>query len=80
MTDTRRTELVRPGSFEQVLLATVDPGGQATLSDHCPIAMVFETEDVMPAAGDPVAGILARLEAVQAELQAIREAVGDLQE
>ena len=79
VTDTRSTALVRPGSFEQVLFTTVDPGGQANLSDHCPIAVVFETEDVTPAAGDPIADILARIEAVQAELQAIQEAVGDLQ-
>ena len=79
VTDTRSTALVRPGSFAQLLFTTVDPAGRANLSDHCPIAVVFETEDVTPAAGDPIADILARIEAVQAELQAIREAVGGLQ-
>jgi hypothetical protein len=79
VTDTRATGLVRSGSFEQLLFTTVDPGGQARLSDHCPIAMVFETE-VTPAAGDPIADILARLEAVQAELRDIKAAVGDLRE
>jgi hypothetical protein len=79
VTDTRATGLVRSGSFEQVLFTTVGPGGQARLSDHCPIAMVFETE-VTPAAGDPIADILARLEAVEAELREIKAAVGDLRE
>jgi hypothetical protein len=33
-----------------------------------------------PAAGDPIADILARLEAVEAELREIKAAVGDLRE
>jgi hypothetical protein len=80
VTDTRATELVLSGSFEQVLFTAVDPGGQARLSDHCPIATVFGTEEVTPAAGDPIADILARLEAVEAELREIKAAVGDLRE
>jgi endonuclease/exonuclease/phosphatase family metal-dependent hydrolase len=80
VTDTRSTALVQPGSFDQLLFTTVDPSGQAGLSDHCPIAVVFETEEVTPAAGDPIADIQARLDAVEAELQELREAVSELQE
>jgi endonuclease/exonuclease/phosphatase family metal-dependent hydrolase len=78
--DTRATALVRPGSFEQVLFTTVDPGATAHLSDHCPIAAVFETEAVTPAAGDPIDDLLARIDEVQADLQAIREGVSALRE
>ena len=69
---------MRPGSFEQVLFTVV--GGGDEISDHCPIAAVFETEAVTPSAGDPIADLLDRLDAVQAELQAIRDAVSALRQ
>jgi endonuclease/exonuclease/phosphatase family metal-dependent hydrolase len=80
VTDVQGTALVQSGSFEQVLFTTVDPGGGADLSDHCPIAVVFESEGLMPAAGDAIAELLARLDAVQAELQAIKEGIAALRE
>jgi hypothetical protein len=55
-------------------------GGGDEISDHCPIAAVFETEAVTPPAGDPIADLLDRLDAVQAELQAIRDAVSALRQ
>jgi len=79
VTDTRGTALVRRGSFEQVLFTTVDLVARRHLSDHCPIAAI-ETDAVTPAAGDPIADLLARIDEVQAELQAIREAVSELRE
>ena len=42
--------------------------------------MVFEADGATLAAGDAIADILARLEAVEAELQEIREAVSELRE
>ena len=77
MTDTRGTALVTPGSFEQLLFTTV--GGGDELSDHCPIAVVFETDDTIEP-GDAIAALLDRLEAVQAELEEIRAGIAALQE
>lgn len=54
-----------PGSFEQVLFTTVDPG-QARLSDHCPVAVVFETDATIEPS-DAITVLLDRLEAVQNE-------------
>jgi endonuclease/exonuclease/phosphatase family metal-dependent hydrolase len=79
VTDTRATALVRPGSFEQVLFTTVDPGGDADLSDHCPIAVVFETDGVIEPS-DAITVLLDRLDAVQAELEEIRAGVAALRE
>ena len=79
VTDTRGTALVRPGSFEQVLFTRVDPDGQARLSDHCPIAVVFETDGEIETS-DAIALLLDRLDAVEAELQEIRDAVAASQE
>jgi hypothetical protein len=55
---------VRPGSFEQVLFTAVDPGGQARLSDYCPIAVVFETDGEIETS-DAIILVLDRLDAVQ---------------
>lgn len=79
VTDVRGTALVRPGSFEQLLFTSVDPGGQADLSDHCPIAVAFETDGAIEPS-DAIAVLLDRLDAVQAELQEIREAMATLRE
>jgi len=79
VTDTRATTLARPGSFEQVLFTTVDPDGDADLSDHCPIAVVFETDDTIEPS-DAIAVLLDRLDALQAELQEISEGVAALRE
>ena len=62
-----------------MLFATVDPGGQARLSDHCPIAVVLETDGEIETS-DAITDLLRRLDAVQAELQEIRDAVAALQE
>jgi hypothetical protein len=70
VTDTRGTALARPGSFEQVLFTAV--GGGDELSDHCPIAVVFEPDGAV-VVSDPITDLLNRLDAVQAELQAIRD-------
>lgn len=72
------TVLVQPGSFAQLLFMTVDPGGQAHLSDHCPISVVLES--IGTADGDAIAVLVERLDAVQAELQEIRDAVSALRE
>jgi endonuclease/exonuclease/phosphatase family metal-dependent hydrolase len=77
VTDTRGTALARPGSFEQVLFTAV--GGGDELSDHCPIAVVFEPDGAV-VVSDPITDLLNRLDAVQAELQAIRDAVRALRE
>jgi hypothetical protein len=53
---------VRPGSFEQVLFTTVDPDGDADLSDHCPIAVVFETDETIEPS-DAITVLLDRLHA-----------------
>jgi len=79
VTGPRATALVRPGSLEQVLFTTVDPDGQARLADHCPIAVVFETDGEIETR-DAIAVLLDRLDAVQAELQEIRDAIGALRE
>jgi hypothetical protein len=76
---TRGTTSVRPGSFEQVPFTTVDPDGQADLSDHCPIAVVFETDGEIKTS-DAIAVLLDGLEAVQAELEEIRAGLVVLQE
>jgi hypothetical protein len=78
VTDVQGTELVRPGSFAQFLSTTVDPGGQADLSDHCPISVVFDS--IGTTGDDAVAVLVERLDAVQAELQEIRDAVSALRE
>jgi endonuclease/exonuclease/phosphatase family metal-dependent hydrolase len=78
VTDMPGTALVRPGSFAQLLFTTVDPGGQADLSDHCPISVVFDS--IGTTDGDAVAVLVERLDAVQAELQDIRNAVSALRE
>lgn len=62
-----------------MLFTTVDPGGQARLSDHCPIAVVFETDGGIETS-EAIMALLDRLDAVQAELQEIRDAVAALQE
>jgi hypothetical protein len=49
------------------------------LSDHCPIAVVFETDGEIET-GDAIAVLLDRLDAVEAELQEIRDAVAAVQE
>ena len=72
VTDTQRTALVRPGSVEQVLFTAVGGGDQ--LSDHCTIAVVFETDGEIETS-DAITDLLDRLDAVQAELQEIRDAV-----
>jgi endonuclease/exonuclease/phosphatase family metal-dependent hydrolase len=77
VTDVPGTELVQPGSFAQLLFTTVDPGGQANLSDHCPISVVFET---IGTTEDPIAVLLDRIDAVQAELEEIRAGIAALQE
>jgi endonuclease/exonuclease/phosphatase family metal-dependent hydrolase len=79
VTDTQATGLVRSGSFEQVLFTTVDPGGQANLSDHCPIAVTFETDGTIQPS-DAITVLLDRLDAVQAELEQIRAGIAALQE
>jgi len=79
VTDARGTALVQSGSFEQILFTIVDPGGQAHLSDHCPIAVVFETDGTIETS-DAIAALLDRLDAVQAELREIRDAIAALQE
>jgi hypothetical protein len=79
VTDTRATALARPGSFEQVLFTAVDPGGQAHLSDHCPIAVVFETDGVVEPS-DAITVLLDRLDAVQTELEEFRAGIAALQE
>jgi hypothetical protein len=54
-------------------------GGQARISDHCPIAVVFESnEPVEPA--DAMAVLLDRLVAVQTKLEDIRAGVAALRE
>ena len=78
MTDVPGTEPVQPGSFAQLLFTKVDPGGQAHVSDHCPISVVFETSGTTE--GDAIAVLLDRLDAVQAELEEIRAGVAVLQE
>jgi hypothetical protein len=70
---------VRPSSFEQALFTTVDPGGGADLSDHCPIAVVFETGGTIQPS-DAITVLLDRLDAVQAELEEIRAGVAALRE
>jgi exonuclease III len=78
VTDTQGTALVRPGSFAQLLFTTVDPGGQADLSDHCPISVVFDS--IGTTDGDAIAVLVERLDAVRAELEDIRNAVSALRE
>jgi hypothetical protein len=78
VTDVQGTELVQPGSFAQLLFTTVDPDGQAHLSDHCPISVVFET--IGTTEDDPIAVLLDRLDAVRAELEEIRAGVAALRE
>jgi hypothetical protein len=70
--------LVRPGSFAQLLFTTVDPGGQAHLSDHCPISVVFETSG--PTEGAAITVLLERLDAVKAEIEEIRAGIAAMQE
>jgi hypothetical protein len=72
VTDTRGTALVAPGSFEQLLFTAV--GGGDELSDHCPIAVVFESDDTIEPS-DAIAMLLDRLDAVQAELEEIRAGI-----
>jgi hypothetical protein len=76
VTGPRATTLVRPGSFEQVLFTTVDPDGDADLSDDCPIAVVFETDGEIETS-DAITDLLRRLDAV---LREIRDAVSALRE
>jgi len=79
VTDTGGTALVRPGSFQQVLFTAV--GGDDDLSDHCPIAVVFETDGGgVVVVNDPIADLLSRLDAALAELQSIRDDVSALRE
>ena len=54
-----------------MLFTTVDPGGQARISDHCPIAAVFETEDTIEPR-DAITVLPDRLDAVQTELEYTR--------
>ena len=79
VTDTETTALARPGSLEQVLFTTVDAGGQARMSDHCPIAVVLEI-DGETETSDNITVLLDRLDAVQAELQEIRAGLAALRE
>jgi exonuclease III len=77
VTDTRGTALVTPGSFEQLLFTAV--GGGDELSDHCPIAVVFESDDTIES-NDAITVLLNRLDAVQAELEEIRAGIAALRE
>jgi hypothetical protein len=78
VTDTRGTAWVQSGSFEQVLFTTVDSGGRAHLSDHCPISVAFET--IGPTEGDAITLLLERLDAVKVELEEIEAGIAALQE
>ena len=78
VTDVPGTALVQPGSFAQRLFTTVDRGGQAHLSDHCPISVAFET--IGTTEGDPIAVLLDRLEALLVELRETRAGVAALLE
>ena len=62
-----------------MLFTTVDPRGQARLSDHCPIAVMFETDGAIEPS-DAVAVLLDRLEAVQAEPEEIRAGIAALRQ
>jgi hypothetical protein len=53
-----------PESFEPVLFMAVDSRGQAGLSDHCPIAVAFETDGEIETS-DAITLLLDRLDAVQ---------------
>jgi len=66
-----------PGRFEQLLFTAV--GGGDDLSDHCPIAVVFESDGTIePSAAITV--LLDRLDALQAELEDIRAGLAALRE
>jgi hypothetical protein len=67
------------GSFEQVLFTTIHPAGDADLSDHCPIAVAFESDGAIEPS-DAITVLLDRLAAVQAELEDIRAGLAALRE
>jgi hypothetical protein len=77
VTDTGGTALVRAGSFEQLLFTAL--GGGNEVSDHCLIAVVFDTEGGV-APSDAITVLLDRLDAVRAELEEIKAGVATLRE